>query len=105
MPSRWSRSLNPYLAYSALIAAGLAGIDEGLELPPACEGNAYDNKSLKETARNLRDAVEALNGSEMLRKAFGTKVVDHYVYMGRWEQEQFDKRVTDWELQRGFDRA
>ena len=97
--------LNPYLAFAALIAAGLAGIDQELEPPPACEGNAYENKSLPETARVMRDAVEALNGSEMLRKAFGEKVVEHYVHSGRWELSEFDKRVTDWELERGFDRA
>jgi glutamine synthetase len=96
--TRWGRSQPLHLAFAALTAAGLAGIDEELEPPAACEGDAYEDKSLPETAGNLRDAVEALDGSEMLRKAFGEKVVDHYVYMGRWEQSE---QVSDWELKRG----
>ena len=96
--------LNPYLAFAALIAAGLAGIDEKLELAPAFSGDAYVGEGIPEVPKTLRDAVESLNGSEFLREALGSEVVDHYVHTGRWEQFEYDRRITDWELMRGFER-
>jgi len=96
--------LNPYLAFAALIAAGLAGIDEKLELEPPVQGDAYSGEKLPEVPRTLRDAISALERSEMLREAFGEDVVEHYLHTGRWEQFEYDRRVTDWELQRGFER-
>ena len=97
--------LNPYLAFAAQIAAGLAGIEAGLELPPEFSGDAYGGASLPAIPTTLRDAAVALERSTMLRAAFGDDVVDHYVHAARWEQSQFDRRVTDWELARGFERA
>jgi glutamine synthetase len=96
--------LNPYLAFAALLAAGLAGIDEKLELEPAFSGDAYLGKDLREVPKTLREATELLDGSTMLRAAFGDDVVDHYVHTARWEQFEYDRRVTDWELKRGFER-
>jgi glutamine synthetase len=97
--------LNPYLAFSALIAAGLAGIDERLELAPPFTGDAYhSDEPLPEVARTLRDATVALRGSQMLRDALGDLVVDHYAHAAAWEQSEYDRRVTDWELRRGFER-
>ena len=96
--------LNPYLAFAALLAAGQAGIEEKLELAPPFSGDAYNDKSIPEVARTLRDAIAALEGSEMLRKAFGSEVVDHYLHTARWEQSEYDRRITDWELFRGFER-
>jgi len=96
--------LNPYLAFAALIAAGLAGIDEKLELPKPFEGDAYQGTQLAEVPKTLRDATEALAKSEMLKAALGEDVVDHYVHTARWEQFEYDRRVTDWELHRGFER-
>ena len=55
--------------------------------------------------QTLRDATTALNSSKMLRTALGDDVVDHYVRAGEWEQEEYDRRVTDWEVARGFERA
>ena len=55
--------------------------------------------------RWFREATETLRGSKMLRAALGDAVVDHYVRCAEWEQEEFDKAVTDWELKRGFERA
>lgn len=96
--------LNPYLAFAALIAAGLAGIDEQLELPAPFSGDAYEHDELPEVAKTLRGASEALDRSELLRKAFGDEVVEHYLHTARWEQFEYDRRVTDWELRRGFER-
>ena len=53
----------------------------------------------------LREATAALDGSAFLRRAFGEEVIDHYVHAARWEQQEYDRRVTDWEVARGFERA
>jgi glutamine synthetase len=97
--------LNPYLAFAALIAAGLKGVEDELVLEPAFSGDAYVTKKLREVHKTLRDAVAALNKSKMLRSALGDAVVDHYVHTGNWEQFEYDRRVTDWELKRGFERS
>jgi glutamine synthetase len=97
--------LNPYLAYAALIAAGLAGIEEKLTLEPAYAGDAYSGKKLREVHRTLRDATAALRRSKMLLAALGQDVIDHYVHTAEWEQFEYDRRVTDWELKRGFERS
>ena len=96
--------LNPYLAFAALIAAGLAGIDEKLELAKPFEGDAYQGTELAEVPKTLRDAAAAMAESEMLKAAFGADVVGHYVHTAEWEQFEYDRRVTDWELHRGFER-
>ncbi|MCP5180447.1 MAG: glutamine synthetase [Pseudomonadales bacterium] len=96
--------LNPYLAFAALLAAGLAGVREQLDLPPAFHGDAYATDSLREIPKTLREATGALEASTMLRAAFGSDVVDHYVHAARWEQAEYDRRITDWELKRGFER-
>lgn len=96
--------LNPYLAFAGLLAAGLAGIEEQLSLPEAFSGDAYGETALPEIPKTLRAATESLNGSRMLRAALGDDVVDHYVHTARWEQAEYDRRITDWELMRGFER-
>jgi glutamine synthetase len=96
--------LNPYLAIAALIAAGLAGIDGKLELESPFVGDAYHGKALPEIPKTLREAISRLEKSEMLRTAFGADVVEHYLHTARWEQFEYDRRITDWELKRGFER-
>ena len=96
--------LNPYLAFAALIAAGLAGIDEKLTLQEPFVGDAYQASELPEVPRTLRHAIETLENSKMLREAFGDDVIEHYVHTARWEQMEYDRRITDWELHRGFER-
>ena len=96
--------LNPYLAFAALLAAGIAGIEEKLELAAPNTGDAYAGVQLPEVPKTLRDAIEALDTSRFMRATFSDAVVDHYVHTGRWEQAEYDRRVTDWELMRGFER-
>jgi glutamine synthetase len=96
--------LNPYLAFAGLIAAGLAGIDEKLELQKPFVGDAYQASRLPEIPKTLRDATEAFGKSKMLKAALGEEVVDHYLHTARWEQMEYDRRITDWELHRGFER-
>jgi glutamine synthetase len=97
--------LNPYLAYAALIAAGIKGIEDGLEPGEAFAGDAYHARRLKDVPKTLREATDALKRSKMLKAAFGEAVVAHYVHTAEWEQLEYDRRVTDWELKRGFERA
>ncbi|WP_137137205.1 glutamine synthetase family protein [Rhizobium sp. FKY42] len=97
--------LNPYLAMAALLAAGIEGIKNGMELEPAFVGDAYGGKGVREIPRTLRHATELLRNSAMLREAFGDDVIDHYVRAAEWEQEEYDRRITDWEVARGFERA
>jgi glutamine synthetase len=96
--------LNPYLAFAALLAAGIAGIEGRMELEPAFRGDAYGGEG-REIPKTLRDAIAALDGSATLRAAMGDEVIDHYVHCARWEQFEADRRVTDWDLHRGFERA
>lgn len=96
--------LNPYLAFAALLAAGLDGIEKQMELEPAFAGDAYSSdRPLREIPKTLREATRLLDESDFLRKAFGDDVVDHYVHTANWEQFEYDRRVTDWELKRGFE--
>ena len=97
--------LNPYLAQAALLAAGMKGIEEGLELAGPTKGDVYENAEVPEIPATLREATETLDGSAMLREAFGDFVIDHYVRNATWEQEEYDRAVTDWEISRGFERA
>ncbi|MFT4960368.1 MAG: glutamine synthetase [Paracoccaceae bacterium] len=96
--------LNPYLAMAAQIAAGIKGIEDALELDPPTVGDAYAGNTGK-IPDTLRDSMETLKGSTMLRAAMGDDVVDHYARAAEWEIEEFDKVVTDWEIARGFERA
>ncbi len=97
--------MNPYLAQAALLAAGLKGIEEKLELAPPAKGDLYDDESVPEIPNTLRAATEALRNSKMLREAMGDDVIDHYTRAAEWEQEEFDRVVTDWEIARGFEKA
>jgi glutamine synthetase len=96
--------LNPYLALSALIAAGLHGVDAGLELEPEYEGNAYLATDKPRLPSTLRDARDLFATSEVARSALGDEVVDHYVHAADVELAAFEAAVTDWERFRGFER-
>lgn len=97
--------LNPYLAIAAQLACGIQGLEEKLELTPPTRGDVYKNKRAKNIPSSLRDAAQTLNRSKFLRSAMGDDVVDHYVRAATWEQEEFDRVVTDYEIARGFERA
>ena len=97
--------MNPYLAQAAMLAAGLAGIEHELPLPPALSGNAYSDDDTNHIPRTLRDAREAMMASRMLRDAMGDDVIDHYARAAEWEIEEFNRVVTDYEIARGFERA
>ena len=96
--------INPYLAMSAMLAAGLKGIEEGLELDAAFTGDAYEGEA-EYIPETLRDAREALLASDMLRAALGEDVITHYARAAEWEIEEFNRIVTDYEVARGFELA
>ena len=93
------------LTIAALLAAGIKGIEDKLPLEPAFVGDAYSGKKLREIPKTLREATETMRKSKMLRDAFGEGVISHYVHTAEWEQAEYDRRVTDWELKRGFERS
>ena len=95
---------NPYLAFAATIAAGLHGIQKKLKPPAFYEGNAYEDASLAQVPKTLREGLTGLERSRVAREAFGDRVVEHYLHHGRLEQQAFDQAVTDWELMRHFER-
>ena len=97
--------LNPYLAQAAMLAAGIKGIEDTLELPPATTGDVYVDAKAADIPQTLRAATLTLRNSAFLREAMGDDVVDHYTRAAEWEQEEFDRVVTDWEIARGFERA
>jgi glutamine synthetase len=96
--------LNPYLALAALIAAGLEGVEQGLQLEPAFEGNAYTAEDKPRLPSTLRDARDLFLASAVAQRAFGDEVVAHYVNAADVELLAFEAAVTDWERVRGFER-
>ncbi len=97
--------INPYLTCAALLAAGLAGIEGKMVLEPEMKGDMYAAGNVREIPHNLREAADLLQGSAMLRAAFGDDVVDHYHHNAQWEISETDRVVTDFEVQRLLERA
>jgi glutamine synthetase len=95
---------NPYLAFAATIAAGLHGIQTKLKAPKVYEGNAYEDTTLPQVPKTLREAIDELERSKVARAALGDRVLEHYLHTAKLEQQAFDQVVTDWELIRNFER-
>jgi glutamine synthetase len=96
--------VNPYLAFAALLAAGLHGIENELELPPPLEGNAYESDA-ERFPHSLREGIAALEQGTMARAALGDDVVEHYLNYARTEQRLFDEAVTCYERERLYERG
>ncbi|MFC5803705.1 glutamine synthetase family protein [Streptomyces formicae] len=95
--------VNPHLAVAGMVAAGLYGVEQQLELPEICSGNAYTG-AYAHVPTTLREAAELWENSPIAKAAFGDEVVAHYRNMARVELAAFDAAVTDWELRRSFER-
>jgi glutamine synthetase len=93
---------NPYLAFAATIAAGLDGIERGLDPGDPYIGNGY-TADLPRIPSTLVEAIELFDGSQLARDAFGDFVHAHLVNTARQEWHLFNKHVTDWERRRGFE--
>jgi len=102
-----SADANPYLVASAVVAAGLQGIKDQLELAAPVQGNAYDiQDDLPEAWQlpgNLRDANRSFVQSKVARDWFGNEFVEHFSASRDWEVREYEKSVTDWQLQRYFE--
>ncbi len=100
-----SADANPYLALAAAIGSGLKGIEEGLALGDAVQGNAYDQKHPVEQRlpSTLDQAAAALRQSAAARDLFGDAFVDHYAASRDWECREFRRHVSDWEMSRYFE--
>jgi len=94
--------INPYLAIAASLASGLHGIEKKLELPPASGGNAYETDA-QPLPKSLHEATKSLKQSRVARELLGEEFVDHYVRTREWEVRQYERAVTDWELERYFE--
>jgi glutamine synthetase len=96
---------NPYLAFAALLAAGLDGIEKGTDPGPELKGNAYEAAEAEPFPASLREAKELWDNSDFARSAFGEAVQKHYSNYARYEQQEFDQVVTDYERRRMFERG
>jgi glutamine synthetase len=95
---------NPYLAYAAVLAAGLDGIANKIEAPEIFLGDVYQAQELPRVPYTLREATELFASSEFVKQAFGSEVQEHYTHFFETEQKAFDNSVTDWERWRYFER-
>ena len=93
--------VNPYLAVAGCLAAGLWGVEQGLELTqPATQGSGYADDSVERLPRNLLDATRRFASSRTVRELLGDDFVDHFAATREWEWRQYQDAVTDWELRR-----
>jgi glutamine synthetase len=97
--------INPYTAFAAAIGSGLWGIEQRIEPDAAIEGNAYDrdHPPHRRLPATLYEAAERLAASKTARALFGDAFVEHHAATRQWEEREFRKAVTDWELARYFE--
>jgi glutamine synthetase len=95
--------VNPYLSVAFCLAAGLYGVERGLELRPETQGSAYVDESAERLPRTLKEATDRMGESKLARELLGDGFVDHFCATREWEWRQFSDAVTDWELQRYFE--
>lgn len=97
--------INPYVALAAAIGAGLWGVENRIEPDAPVEGNSYEKTHPKkrQLPRTLWDAAQRLKASKAARDLFGDVFVDHYAATREWEEREFRKAITDWEMERYFE--
>nr|WP_297459063.1 glutamine synthetase [uncultured Halomonas sp.] len=100
-----SADANPYLALAAAIGAGLYGIENKLEPDDEVKGNAYtlEHPAHQALPRTLWEAAQRLKASQPARELFGDDFVEHFAATREWEEREFRKHITDWELDRYFE--
>jgi len=94
---------NQYLAYAALLAAGMDGIKNKIAPPAIFQGDIYAAANLPHVPRTLRDSIAGMEQSEFMREAFGDDVIEHYLHFFKTEQSLYDNAVTTWERARYFE--
>ena len=97
--------INPYIALAAAIGSGLWGIEHRIEPDAAIEGNAYDREHRRTGAcpRHSTRRPNAWPRPRAARALFGDAFVEHYAATRQWEEREFRKAITDWELARYFE--
>jgi glutamine synthetase len=97
--------INPYLAIAAAIGSGLWGIEQRIEPDEPITGNAYDRKlpARRQLPRTLSEAAQRLAHSKAAQELFGAPFVSHFAASREWEEREFRRAVTDWELARYFE--
>lgn len=97
--------INPYIALAAAIGSGIWGIEHKIEPDEPVEGNAYARSypEKRQLPRTLWDAAQRLKESEAARTLFGDAFVEHYAATREWEEREFRKAITDWEMARYFE--
>ena len=97
--------INPYLALAAAIGSGLWGIEHRIDPAAAIEGNAYalEPAPQRRLPVTLYEAAQRLAASIPARTLFGDAFVEHHAATRQWEEREFRKAVTDWELARYFE--
>ncbi len=100
-----SADANPYIALAAALGAGLHGIEQGWEPEPMVTGNAYAMQfpAPLQLPRTLWEAAQRLRASAPARAVFGDAFVEHYAAVKEWEEREFRRHITDWELARYFE--
>jgi len=96
--------VNPYLAFAALVGAGLYGIKNKLKLEEPYSGNIYEKK-VREVPKTLNEAIQLAKKSKLLPEIFSPDVLEHYIHAAEWEQKDYDSSVNDWQLRRYFERG
>ncbi|HLQ12845.1 MAG TPA: hypothetical protein VK130_06320 [Steroidobacteraceae bacterium] len=97
--------INPYLAIAAAVGSGLWGIEQRIEPDEPITGNAYDRKlpARRQLPRTLTDAAAQFARSKAAQELFGAPFVEHFAASREWEEREFRRAVTDWELARYFE--
>jgi glutamine synthetase len=96
---------NPYLAFAAILAAGLDGIANHMDPGPANHANLYELPEADLKARNigllpttLAEALDALEQDPVVQSALGPEYAAHYIEVKREEWRRYNQTVSEWEL-------
>lgn len=97
--------VNPYLAFAAMTASGLHGIENSIDAPEPYDGNAYNDEQLETVPLRMGPAIEKFRASSVVRESLGEGVHDHLIRFYERELEAYEKEcITDWEFMRYFER-
>ena len=91
---------NPYLAIAALVAAAAVGLEREAVPPAPLEGDASERSDLPPLPSSLESALAAFQADAVLRSALGHEFSDYYAASRRWELEQWQQTVSEWERDR-----
>lgn len=100
-----SADANPYLALAAALGSGLYGVEHGLEPGKQVKGNAYEQQhdAALRLSETLWDAAQNFKNSEAARSLFGDAFVEHYAASREWEEREYRRHISDWEMERYFE--